>query len=556
MKKWTSYTILGFFVVILVSTPLSAGTYSGGSGIDIDPFIISEPNDWTELMNTSGDWGSCFSVGDDIDLAGRTVTPIGNSSTAFSGSFEGNNNTISNVTISQSANYAGLFGNVSSTGVVQNLSVVNGDIAGGYYTGGIVGTNNGTVTNCRYEGSIDASNYVGGLIGYNYGNVTGCSVCVSVVCVWYGGGLIGWNGSGDVTSCDVECSLTVDRDCGGGLIGKMTGGSVSNCTADFVIIGSGTYTGGLVGKNENGGEISDCSVMGEILQGGKYTGGLIGWNQGEDSDVTNCYAKAEVNAVSTHVGGLIGYNLYGTLTNCFAVGGVTGTGYVGGLVGYNSDGHTITCYAAGSVDTGGGDYAGGLVGYHYGYNKAGSISNCYAVGEINAGNYVGGLVGYNRYGRIYDSYTAGVATTTGSNVGSFCGYQHGSASVMQNCFWEGTGVGYTVNSSYPGTITNVMGLTSGEIRQEASFTSYGWDFASVWWINEGRDYPKLAYQPWGDVDNDCFVGLSDVAVLSCTWLASDGDANYNSVCELSGDTTVDDDDLAEMVSMWLEGPAW
>ncbi len=40
-----------------------------------------------------------FILMDDIDLAGKEWTPIGNGSNAFTGCFRGNNNTISNLTI-------------------------------------------------------------------------------------------------------------------------------------------------------------------------------------------------------------------------------------------------------------------------------------------------------------------------------------------------------------------------------------------------------------------------------------------------------------------------
>ena len=546
-----------FFVVLGLFSACFAGTYSGGSGIDGDPYVIAVPDDWTELMNTSADWGSYFSQEADIDLAGRSTTSVGNSTTQFTGFYDGNGNDISNYSVNSTSSYTSPFGYIGSAGQVQNVCMIDCDITGGYYTGGIAGRNSGAISNCIVTGNVSGSNYVGGLIGINYGTtVTDCSVLADVSGIWYVGGLIGQSEAGNITFSHADCTLDVDRDCCGGLIGKMLGGSVSNCSVDILTTDSSTYSGGLVGKNENGGPISDCYVCAEIQNAGKYTGGLVGYNQGVDSDITNCYATATINSVSTHIGGLTGNNLYATLTNCVAVGSATGNGYVGGLVGRNDDGHILYCYASGEVNSNGNDNAGGLVGFHYGYNRSGSIRDCYSTGTVYGGNYVGGLVGYNRYGKIYNSYTAGVGDAAGYNAASFCGYQYGSTCVMQNCFWEGEGSGYTVNSSYPGTITNVVSLTSEQIRTAAPFTNAGWDFTNVWWINEERDYPKLAFQPYGDLNNDCFVNIQDIAIMSAAWDTTYGDANYNRICELSGDTTVDDSDLAELAYMWLEGPQW
>jgi len=46
----------------------------------------------------------------------------------------------------------------------------------------------------------------------------------------------------------------------------------------------------------------------------------------------------------------------------------------------------------------------------------------------------------------------------------------------------------------------------------------------------------------------------DYALMAAAWLTSDGDVNYNRVCELSGDTTINAADLSMLVDMWLENP--
>jgi len=94
------------------------------------------------------------------------------------------------------------------------------------------------------------------------------------------------------------------------------------------------------------------------------------------------------------------------------------------------------------------------------------------------------------------------------------------------------------------------------MQTESTFTSAGWDFVNDWWINEYRDYPKLIWQPFGDLNNDSWVDMFDVAIMGLAWFSSDGDGNFNSVCELSGDWFIDEADLAELGAMWLAGPAF
>ena len=119
----------------------------------------------------------------DIDLGNQAWTPIGNgdSSFAFSGTFDGNGNTISGLNVPDTK-APGLFGCI--IGTVQNL-IVKGNVTvgenadGGDYGegGGVVCENRGTVQNCGFYGSvIDETGYlfVGGVAGGGSGKVLNC----------------------------------------------------------------------------------------------------------------------------------------------------------------------------------------------------------------------------------------------------------------------------------------------------------------------------------------------------------------------------------------------
>ena len=149
--------------------------------------------------------GKTIKLTADIDLNNQIWTPIGNgnNSFAFSGTFDGNGNTISGLNVPD-ANAPGLFGCIFGT--VQNLivkgSVTTGEDAdnGDYWeAGGVVCDNNGTVQNCGFYGSVndEIGLDAGGVAGGGYGEVLNCwyymtdesssvskvSVCTATNCV-------------------------------------------------------------------------------------------------------------------------------------------------------------------------------------------------------------------------------------------------------------------------------------------------------------------------------------------------------------------------------------
>lgn len=126
--------------------------------------------------------GKTIKLTADIDLNNQVWTPIGNgnNSFAFSGTFDGNGNTISGLNVPD-ANAPGLFGCIFGT--VQNLivkgSVTTGEDAdnGDYWeAGGVVCDNNGTVQNCGFYGSVndEIGLDAGGVAGGGYGKVLNC----------------------------------------------------------------------------------------------------------------------------------------------------------------------------------------------------------------------------------------------------------------------------------------------------------------------------------------------------------------------------------------------
>ena len=238
-----------------------------------------------------------------------TWVPIGSSGTssAFYGSFDGNNHTISNLRVSNYGNYHGLFGYTAAGSSIKNFSMNSSCyILGDFESGSIVGHNDGTVDNCRSAATVNIGNATkgGGIVGDNYGTISNCIFS----------GTVSRSGSGVAAS-----SL-----------------------------------GGIVGKNESAGIVTNCYSTGSI-NGNLWNGGVAGWN---DGTIDNCYSKGTVACNDNSNGGLVGQN-NGSIANCFSQANVSGAHYLGGLVGNHGGGSVTNCYSTGTV-TGG--TKGGLIG--------------------------------------------------------------------------------------------------------------------------------------------------------------------------------------------------
>lgn len=288
--------ILFAIIICIMSFPAYA-KYSGGTGEPNDPYQIATAQDLIDLGNEPNDYDKHFIMIKDIDLASyifdrAVIAPDTNDAnwdfdgTPFVGVFDGNDHTISNLTI-QSYSFLGLFGQTDSGAIISNLGMEAVDVIGtGDYVGGLVGFNGGSITNCYSTGSVSGTEWcVGGLMGENWGNITQCYS----------------NGTVSSTSDYLEGD--------GGLVG-VNWGTVTQCYSIGIFSGDDSV-GGLVGGNS--GTLTECYSNG-IVSSNYNVGGLVGWN---DGTLTECYSNGMVSG-NYSVGGLVGYNLWwGTATQCF-----------------------------------------------------------------------------------------------------------------------------------------------------------------------------------------------------------------------------------------------
>jgi len=338
-------------VVLFVVSPLGgksafAAAYGGGSGTETDPYLIYTAEQMNAIGANSGDWDSHFVLTDDVNLAEFTGTqfniiadPYGNH---FVGVFDGNDHTISNFTYTApDANFIGLFVCVGRGGEVGDLSMKDVSISGNRFTGGLVGMNFGTISNCVIAGTISGKDDTGGLTGRNYGMISDCSAAGSVQGEEDTGGLAGGNSGfsdGTISSCYAVASVD-GNDGTGGLVGNNSG-TISNCYATGSVDGDSAI-GGLVGENQGliyEGLISGCYATGPV-SGYDLVGGLVGWNS--RGTILDCYVTCSVEG-DNGIGGLVGWNTRSTISNCYATGAVEGNNNTGGIVGQNSSSSIVT----------------------------------------------------------------------------------------------------------------------------------------------------------------------------------------------------------------------
>lgn len=129
----------------------------------------------------------------DIDLTGKTWTPIGDGSMSkygYQGTFDGQGHRITGLAITTDnprGENAALFDGIGGNGEVKNLQLVDVDfnVKQGGVSGGIAWSNFGTLTACSVTGTIAAaSGSVGGIAVNNVGTITAC---------WFKGDIAGPN---------------------------------------------------------------------------------------------------------------------------------------------------------------------------------------------------------------------------------------------------------------------------------------------------------------------------------------------------------------------------
>ena len=267
------------------------------TGTDV-AFTSNTNNDSITINDTAIDTTQDLTISYDLETPiNQGFDPVGMyvEQANFTGSFDGQNHTISNLSINRlNDNYVGLFGLIGEGGEVKNVGVINVNITGKSDVGGLAGINYGEISNSNTDGAITGESQIGGLVGSNS------------------------NGT-------VSNSYST---------GNVTGYSTGNVTGESFDVG------GLIGNNYKG-NISNSYSTGNVT-GEQKVGGLVGNTY--KGNISNSYSTGNVTGESDRVGGLVGENWDGNISNSYSTGNVTGEAGVGGLVGDNWGGTVSNSY--------------------------------------------------------------------------------------------------------------------------------------------------------------------------------------------------------------------
>ena len=328
-----------------------AAAFAGGTGTESNPYQIANGAELAYLASSVNSGESYeeknFVLTANIDLNGLPWTPIANSFSdallggsdyrVFAGNFDGNGYTISNVSIGSEtapleADVFGLFG--ATAGKISNLNLDTvsihgiakiasiGAVVG--FAGGLVGSSGGSIENCHVTGlTMDMS----------------APSNVYAAAYWVGGLVGALDGTQLINECSVSGGITEKAGKGsiGGLIGELGKAakitySRSNVTVNVKADSrGGADVGGFIGKGNGKTDaetvIRNCYATGNVT-GGAYTGGFAGGLWG--LNIKNCYASGNVSQAAVAMASFVGTDAsdslyYGSITNCFTTGSVTGS---------------------------------------------------------------------------------------------------------------------------------------------------------------------------------------------------------------------------------------
>lgn len=468
------------------------------TGVPAEPNDIAlvAPTHITDAAGLAAITGSGHYILDnDIDLDGVTWTPIAN----FAGVLDGNDHTVSNLTIDLPAgsNYTAMFGKIANGAQIRNVTLTDVNVTGWDGTNGSVTNGIGTgtaaliayapttndaiftVKNVSVSGVVrGAGSAVGGLIGQGWG--------------------ISTNSRSVFYNCTSSCTVTA---------GNVNTGSGNGAGGGFV--GSAKYCNFI-----NCSSTGDSDIAGSTANMGAFIGTAL------YSSFYNCYTTGncttttvdyEGTVVYPRMGGFAGRDMYGSYLGCYATGDIVSFYYAGGFIAENSYSTILDrCYTTSDITLPYDIPSGGFLALSEGIVTA---TNCYARGDVTCletgNNYTwGGFFGENSSEdneiTITNCYSTGAQLGLEDYTGGFSSDPGGFMAQtwqivdVNSCYWDTQTSGFS--TSYAGT-----GKTTDEMKTQSTYN--GWDFDTVWFLDpvEVRDNATVRLVPFEYSTDDSYI---------------------------------------------------
>ena len=327
--------------------------------------------------------------------------------------------------------------------------------------GGIAGWNDGSINNCHTYATLgtqqDGYAYLGGIVGINNGTVTDSAPAASITVRgrYIIGGVAGlnltnasitYNTSNNIIPVTVQAN-----ECAGGVAGVNCGSIALGSTTLQVNITAESYAGGIAGsnntRNATTASIAGGNVTGTVTATKNYAGGAAGANYANITDVT-LIDGACVRANDQFAGGIAGSNRagtngqIGTITRCTNNAGPNGNNYTvyatngnaGGIAGSNESGAKIVDSVVGDVKIGVAKCdAAAIAANNFGTITGGSVGSCditfagESIGAVtainNAGATISGVTLSENAAIVYRGPATNVGGIAGKNAGTIGGFR-------------------------------------------------------------------------------------------------------------------------------------
>jgi len=307
----------------------------------------------------------------DIDCAGEDPFPgIGmiddpvnpNPDLMFTGTFDGQGNTIKNLTMNNMDNPDNSFCNfIVNAGAVKDLNFENIDFTGFFHVGAFVNT--GNIENCHVlSGQVKGEILEGSDMSPEVGGFASAVVTMGEV-------------TAKVENCTTYAEVISDEYAGGFVYVVNEGAEINNCQAHGNVESGDRGAGFVVFLNESC-SINYCQAHGDV-QGGDLSAGFV---MDVDGIVDNSFSTGNVVADSHRLAGFaVDVRGRGEVNNCYSTGDVESideeatTYYVAGFVRFIADGGLVkNCYSTGKPTSPDSNGLYGFVGINHG-----TVENCF-----------------------------------------------------------------------------------------------------------------------------------------------------------------------------------
>jgi len=490
------------------TTPIS-GFFQSGEGSLSNPYVICSEEQLMMIDDSSQNLQSNYVLGRDLDFQSFSFEPIGrydrstDTGDAFSGNFNGNNLTISNINFTAPNDQlsTGFFG-YTSEATINSLNLSSINLTGDWHTGFLIGRGENTsVENINIIGDISNANLspvmfrIGGVVGQMILDIAGS---------YY------------IRDISIDANIEADDNVGliyGHLFNNSTPGvnfSLENVNTNGDVVNANNNTvagvGGftvfegdnvsLVYRNIN--HTGDVNIIGPV--GGSWSGLMFG--QFDVRGGNNMSLIFEDVSVSGNLNSVANWNqrgVLGAVMGDLTITGATNSNYLVQRVSAEADINIIASASPGNNDLGG--FIGRLE-YENTQNISVNISNSYFKGTFSSPNAndfngLGGMIGEmranaatvnpsvsieNSYAQVNANAPSATIVDSAGIVGEF--YSGTEVVNISNVYFvSATGVATPVGNA------GATELSSAQLLQNSSFA--GFDFSSVWSIENGVSSPVL-----------------------------------------------------------------